>query len=415
MNEFGSVADLAQNLFQLSLHCIPEDTGREKDNSPFADMMLREFECSFFKAGHGAVVYRPDHFVGYLSVFDFTENKSCLFGPVLLIHVSDFGKSGFAERYPVRSSQRAAFFAFLEKLPVYTSDELISIAVYLYEQINGTPLSPGDVQIATHNWQMGKSKRLIREDLHSDIANEDYEEMRQTQQIVWHCIREGDPEQLVQEIKNRKMSFHLGLVADPVNNYKVTATIAMTLAMQAAIEGGLDYAIALHTLDLFMLYLERLARVQDIMNLTAAAQLEFAQKVEALRLPADMPPVLTKVIHYIHHHQREVLTAERIAAETHTSQTYISKLFVKHTGMPMAKYIRMLKIREAQRLLKQTDATICAISYQLGFSSQSQFQKVFKRCTGITPNQYRREEALRKPDPIAGSNSGLRALSGIIY
>ncbi len=391
MKELGSVADLAQRLFRLSLRYVPGDNDKQPKNTSFADMMLRDFEYSAYKPGRDTVVYRPDHFVGYLSVFDFAGNRSCLFGPVLLMPIADFGKSGFAERYPIRSGQRAAFFAFLEKLPVYSSGELTSIAVYLYEQINGAPLLPGDVSIISPNWERSRSKPMVREDAHPESPAEDYTEMHETQQIVWHCIHEGDTERLAHEMKSRKMSFHLGLIGDPVSNYKATATVAMTLAMQAAIEGGLDYAVAIHTLDLFTLYLERLTNVGEIMNLTASAQVEFAKKVEALRLPSDTPPVLARVIRYIHQHQHETLTAQRIAAQTHTSQTYISKLFVKHTGMPTAEYIRMLKIREAQRLLKQTTATISAISYQLGFSSQSQFQKVFKRCTGMTPNQYRKD------------------------
>ena len=392
MKELGSVADLAQSLFQLSLRYIPEAPEKQPKLSVFAELMLRDFEHSGLRPGRDTVVYRPDHFVGFLSVYDYSENRCCLFGPVLLIHVADFSKSGFAERYPIRLSQREAFFSYLEKLPVYTANELTSIAVYLYEQINGVPLSPNGVSIVSSNWERSHSKPLVRVEANPESLVEDYEELRQTQQIVLHCIREGDSERLSYEMKNRKMSFHLGLIGNPVSNYKATAIMAMTLAMQAATEGGLDYAVAIHTLDLFMLYLERLTRVPDIMNLTAAAQQEFAQKVEALRLPPDMPPVLARVIRYIHQHQHEPLTTERVAEETHTSQTYISKLFVKHTSMSTAEYIRMIKIREAQRLLKQTTATISAISYQLGYSSQSQFQKVFKRCTGLTPNQYRREQ-----------------------
>ncbi len=391
MKELGSVADLAQRLFRLSLRYVPGNADKQPKTTSFADMMLRDFAQSFFKTGRQTAIYRPDHFVGYLSVFDFAGNRSCLFGPVLLMPIADFGKSGFAERYGIRPGQRAAFFAFLEKLPVYSSGELTSIAVYLYEQINGVPLSSDAVSIISPNWEHSRSKPMVREDAHPESLAEDYDSMRETQQIVWHCIRNGDTERLAHEMKSRKMSVHLGLISDPVGNYKASATMAITLAMQAAIEGGLDFAVALHTLDLFLLCLERLTKVGDIMNLTASAQYEFAKKVEVLRLPSDTPPVLARVIHYIHQHQHEALTAERIAAETRTSQTYISKLFVKYTGMPTAEYIRMLKIREAQRLLKQTTATISAISYQLGFSSQSQFQKVFKRCIGMTPNQYRKD------------------------
>ena len=192
------------------------------------------------------------------------------------------------------------------------------------------------------------------------------------------------------------MSFHLGLMRDPLANYKATASLALSLAMQAAVEGGLDYAVALHTFDLFALYLERVTNVREVLNLTAAAQQEYAQRVEQIRVPEGCPASLAKAIRYIGQHLHEPLTAEGIARETNTSQTYVSKLFVRHLGLSISEYIRQRKTEEAQRLLRQTELSIASISYRLGFPSQSQFQKVFKRCAGVTPHQYRlhREESL---------------------
>lgn len=179
------------------------------------------------------------------------------------------------------------------------------------------------------------------------------------------------------------------MISDVVENYKATASMAITLAMQAAVEGGLDYAIAMHTFDFFLLYLQRLTNIREVLDLTAAAQQEFAAKVEQIKLPETYPPVLIKVILYIRRHLHEPLTAAEVVKKAHISQSYTSKLFVKYTGMAIGEYIRMQKIEAAKQLLRQTDESIAEIAYHLSFSSQSQFQKVFKKCIGTTPNRYR--------------------------
>lgn len=48
---------------------------------------------------------------------------------------------------------------------------------------------------------------------------------------------------------------------------------------------------------------------------------------------------------------------------------------------------------EAKMLLKTTDLTIQQISAQLNFANQSFFGKYFKNQTGMSPTDYRRENA----------------------
>ena len=49
-----------------------------------------------------------------------------------------------------------------------------------------------------------------------------------------------------------------------------------------------------------------------------------------------------------------------------------------------------LKIKEAQKLLTQTDYTITEIANLFSFDTPNYFSKSFKKVTGITPNAYRK-------------------------
>ena len=49
----------------------------------------------------------------------------------------------------------------------------------------------------------------------------------------------------------------------------------------------------------------------------------------------------------------------------------------------------MVRVEEAKRLLARGTDPIVDIAAAVGFESQSYFAKVFKRCTGLTPKEYR--------------------------
>ena len=52
-------------------------------------------------------------------------------------------------------------------------------------------------------------------------------------------------------------------------------------------------------------------------------------------------------------------------------------------------YIQQEKIIEGENLLKYSEHEVATISSYLGFSSQSYFNTVFKKYTGMTPAKYR--------------------------
>jgi TolB-like protein/AraC-like DNA-binding protein/Tfp pilus assembly protein PilF len=70
-----------------------------------------------------------------------------------------------------------------------------------------------------------------------------------------------------------------------------------------------------------------------------------------------------------------------------TSQTL--KKVKTLTSKSVNQYIRELRLEKATKLIKETDFTIAEIAYKVGFSSQSYFNKVFRKQYGITPGEYK--------------------------
>ena len=78
-----------------------------------------------------------------------------------------------------------------------------------------------------------------------------------------------------------------------------------------------------------------------------------------------------------------------ISEEIGISQSYVSRMFKKKYGIGIAQYINQVRIFHAKKLIQEGSLNIKTISIQVGFSSDVQFIRVFKKMEGITPGAYR--------------------------
>ncbi|MBE6947137.1 MAG: helix-turn-helix domain-containing protein [Ruminococcaceae bacterium] len=99
---------------------------------------------------------------------------------------------------------------------------------------------------------------------------------------------------------------------------------------------------------------------------------------------------VSEISAYINNHYREDLTLSAIAEKFYISQYHFSRVFKKYTGFTFVEYYNNIRVKEAQRLLVQTNQRISMISSQLGFKSDSHFGRVFKQVVGISPLNYRK-------------------------
>ncbi len=68
----------------------------------------------------------------------------------------------------------------------------------------------------------------------------------------------------------------------------------------------------------------------------------------------------------------------------------LKRRFKMATGTTLIGYIQNLRIEEAKRLLETEQMSFEDISSEVGYENRAFFRRLFKRCTGLTPGQYRR-------------------------
>ncbi|MUT68649.1 AraC family transcriptional regulator [Paenibacillus sp. NEAU-GSW1] len=100
---------------------------------------------------------------------------------------------------------------------------------------------------------------------------------------------------------------------------------------------------------------------------------------------------------YITANYQQKITKETLGDYIHKSPNYCAALFCRITGQTISEYVHATRMKKASYMLVDSTLTVGEIAEFVGYSDVSYFQRIFKRETGMTPTEYRRE----RPAPSA--------------
>ena len=141
-----------------------------------------------------------------------------------------------------------------------------------------------------------------------------------------------------------------------------------------------------------------------IKNIIKNKQRTFCDKVESrgivyqlmARFLKDAQPKaeinddrIQKVLSYIRKNIYKTIDIDSLAAISCLSKDHFIRLFRKEVNNTPLQYINQKKIEKAQLILITDSMPIKNISYLLSYEDHSYFNRLFKKLTGVTPQQYR--------------------------
>lgn len=100
-------------------------------------------------------------------------------------------------------------------------------------------------------------------------------------------------------------------------------------------------------------------------------------------------PAVEKALRMIRADVEHDWTLPRIARAVKMNPSYFSDRFRKLTGETFSACLARLRVERACRLLESTRLSIGEAAFAAGFRSISQFNRAFKKHTGLAPGQYR--------------------------
>ena len=137
---------------------------------------------------------------------------------------------------------------------------------------------------------------------------------------------------------------------------------------------------------------------------------EFVHKLKTCGSISKVPDILTeyfslagtysgnpinreieKSLQFIEQNYGDSINLDRISKYVHLNPTYFSNLFKQDMGVSFIIYLTRFRIQKARDLLRFTSMRAYEIARQVGYPEETYFSKVFKKMTGLTPYEYRKQ------------------------
>lgn len=134
----------------------------------------------------------------------------------------------------------------------------------------------------------------------------------------------------------------------------------------------------------------------------------------AVAMTGEMYSLLAVFMHYAEHEEKEKaiqltyaekaesyietnysypITVEEIASYVGISRSHLFRSFQNYMNRSPKEYLTEYRIKQACRLLRETDLSVSAIAYSVGFENNLYFSKAFRKQKGESPSEYRKSRA----------------------
>lgn len=100
--------------------------------------------------------------------------------------------------------------------------------------------------------------------------------------------------------------------------------------------------------------------------------------------------ILTHAVEYIRHNAGNHISVAVLADFCHCSESYISRIFKRRTGVNINVYINKVRMELAKNHLLLSNERISEIALRVGFNDSNYFSRVFTQLIGISPTEFRR-------------------------
>ena len=114
---------------------------------------------------------------------------------------------------------------------------------------------------------------------------------------------------------------------------------------------------------------------------------------------------LSPVMHYLSTHYTEVIELGKLAEITGVTVGHFCRIFRSYTNMRPFEYITKLRLQKAKTLLiRELDLPVSEVGERVGYRSDSYFIMAFRKSEGVTPLQFRAQNAPAKNITLVSSD-----------
>lgn len=202
-------------------------------------------------------------------------------------------------------------------------------------------------------------------------------------------IQNGAPDTIEVEIKN--LSSGLGAITDPRGGLSWISSQILLRATRTLEELGYSMEEVIDDPLREWAELNKLPTADLVLEGLETLLVSIARYI-ARRRDTRSSQILDQALNYIKEHFADNrMSLDSAAAEACMSPCYFSVLFKQETGENFQRYLANLRIAKAKDLILYTDKKSYEIAPEVGYENASYFSTMFKKATGMSPSEYRKQ------------------------
>lgn len=169
----------------------------------------------------------------------------------------------------------------------------------------------------------------------------------------------------------------------------LTAKHEVSAKIEGLTLGADDYMTKPFNIDVLRL---RLKKLLDLRGRGAQRAL-IDPEPQSLAITSLDEQLIERAVRYVDDNMnRPDLSVEELAAELGMSRVHLYKRLKQITGKTPIEFIRVLRLKRAAQLLRESQLNISEIAYRCGFNNPKYFSRYFKEEFGVLPSVYQEKE-----------------------
>ena len=194
-------------------------------------------------------------------------------------------------------------------------------------------------------------------------------------------------------LRNRRVTTHWRYAQDLAARFPELRVDANALYLKdgpfytsAGITAGIDLALALIEEDAGRAISLQVARELVVYLRRAGGQAQYS---EPLQFEARAIDRFADISRWIATNLHRRITLEVLARRANLGPRQVARRFRATFGTTPAEFVERLRMKEAQRRLAASEASIKRVAISLGYRSSHVFRRAFERRFGVSPAAYR--------------------------